>query len=327
MGERHLENVLLQKLEIVGIVDQFEESLRRCAERFSLAEEACFTDPVACLEMAKPECVIVSTTAPSHCELVCLAAKMGARYILCEKPMAISLEQCDHMIEVAARHGARLAVNHQMRFMEQYTKPKAWLASEEFGGFKSATFVGGNFGLAMNASHYIEMFRYLSDELPIKVSAWFSDEDVPNPRGVNFHDKAGSLRIETANGHRLYMEIGADQGHGMRMSYAGRLGQIFVDEGSGKASLSYRKGEDRELPTTRYLMPSIEREEAIEPASATAPSLRVLQALLDGNDYPDGAIGRMAVAALVAAHVSDESGHVEVSIDEKLPAEREFPWA
>ena len=54
---------------------------------------------------------------------------------------------------------------------------------------------------------------------------------------------------------------------------------------------------------------------------------RLLVVLLKGEDYCTGADGRRNVAAAVAAHLSNERGHVSVAIDEKLPAERSFPWA
>ena len=36
---------------------------------------------------------------------------------------------------------------------------------------------------------------------------------------------------------------------------------------------------------------------------------------------------RLAVATLVAAYVSNESGHRPVPIDDCLPRDRVFPWA
>src|SRR6478736_5636892 len=125
------------------------------------------------IERTRPELLVVSTTAPSHADLVCLGARNGAKAILCEKPMAVSLAECDRMIEACAASNTRLAVNHQMRFMQQYTRAKEIVEDASFGGLASATVVAGNFGMAMNGSHYFEMFRYLTDEMPAEVSAWF----------------------------------------------------------------------------------------------------------------------------------------------------------
>jgi len=286
-----------------------------------------YNDASRLLSEHRPQCVIVATTAPSHFEYTALAVQAGARFVLCEKPLAISLAQCDQMLELCARSGVRLAVNHQMRFMEQYTVPKRIVTGEEFGGLASVTVVAGNFGMAMNGTHYFEMFRYMTGEAPAEVSAWFSQERVANPRGPEFEDRAGAVRAVTATGKRFYMDAGADQGHGMQVTYAGKYGVMWVDELAGDARLVVRKPEHRREATTRYGMPWDETRLRIAPADAIKPSEAVLDALLRGEGYPTGEDGRLAVAALVAAYVSDESGGNPVAIDGKLPLDRVFPWA
>jgi predicted dehydrogenase len=212
--------------------------------------------------------------------------------------------------------------------MEQYTEPKKIICSESFGGLSSVTVAGGNFGMAMNGTHYFEMFRYLTDEKPQEVTAWFSDEKVPNPRGPRFEDRAGSVRITTARGKRFYMDISADQGSGVKVIYSGRYGQLVVDELKGEMFLSVRNEEERNLPTTRYGSASLETVKKIQPADAITPTKSVLNALIHEDNYPTGEDGRLAVATLVAAYCSNEQGHKPVIIDEEnLPVNREFPWA
>jgi predicted dehydrogenase len=148
--------------------------------------------------------------------------------------MAVSLAECDEMIAACKAAGVRLAVNHQMRFMDQYVLPKRIVQSEAIGGLTSINVVAGNFGMAMNGSHYFEMARYMTDEMPVEVSAWFSSETVPNPRGAEFEDRAGCVRVVTAGGKRFYMDASSDQGFGMHVSYGGRFGRVDVDELAGR---------------------------------------------------------------------------------------------
>jgi predicted dehydrogenase len=242
--------------------------------------------------------------------------------------MAVSLVECDQMIEACAASGARLAVNHQMRFMEQYTKPKAIIGEASFGGLSSVTVIAGNFGIAMNGSHYFEMFRFLTDERPASATAWFSSETVSNPRGAQFEDPAGSVRLTTASGRRFYMDASTDQGHGMHVTYAGPYGRLDIDELVGCARLVARKAEHRDAPTTRYGMPAQVQEFAIAPADAVSPTRAVLSALLADHDYPSGAVGRMAVEVLSAAYASHEQGgRTIVLANANLPRDRVFAWA
>lgn len=328
MGRRHVQAARTLGLEIVGVVDTSEEALQTTVREEGVATDRLFTGFEALLRTTRPECVIVATTAPTHCEYTCMAAEAGVKHILCEKPMAVSLAECDRMIETCDRHGARLAVNHPMRFMERYTEPKRIIRSEAFGGLSSVTVSAGNFGLAMNGTHYFEMFRFMTEEPPAEVTAWFSPEVVPNPRGPQFEDRAGQVRLTTASGKRFYLEAGADQGHGMRTTYAGRYGQLTADELGGALHVAVREEEHRPLPTTRYGMPWTETAVRIGPADVVASSAAVLEALLEGADYPTGEDGRLAISTLVAAYLSHERGNVAVRTGaEDLPRERTFPWA
>lgn len=327
MGLRHVEVARQLGLDLAGVADSREEALREAVTGHGVDPRACFEDAMVALRKCSADCVIVATTAPSHAALVIEAAARGARWILCEKPLAVSLSECDAMISACERAGAALAVNHQMRFMDQYVIPKRLLESDAFGGFESATVVAGNFGLAMNGTHYVEMFRFMAGEAPSAVAAWFSDKTVPNPRGAQFLDRAGALRAVTASGKRFYLDASAGQGHGVTALYAGRNGQIVVDELSGHLRSVVREAAHRALPTTRYGMPAEERTERITPADSTAPTRAVLASLLAGEDFPTGADGRLAVAALVAAHVSHDAGGRMIAIDEALPMDRIFPWA
>ena len=231
------------------------------------------------------------------------------------------------MIAVCAEHGALLAINHQMRFMEQYTAVKGLVQSDAMGELCSITVAGSNFGLAMNAVHYFEMFRYLTGEDIDLVNFWADGEKVPNPRGPEYEDRSGQLRAISRSGIRLYMDIGGDQGHGIQVIYSCRYGQILVDELAGFLRSTSRNAEFRELPTTRYGMPSVTEVRQIAPADAISPTQAVWQAMLDGHSYPDGAAGLHAVRALVAANLSAESGGESVAVTQEGTLQRRFPWA
>jgi predicted dehydrogenase len=328
MGLRHVQVARSLGLELVGLSDCQPAALERAVLEAGVPPACHFTDARIMLERTQPAVVIVATTAPTHCEFTCLAAEAGAQAILCEKPMAISLAECDQMVATCQRHGTRLAINHQMRFMEQYTEARRCVQEPGFGGLASVTVLAGNFGLAMNGSHYLEMFRYMTGEVPVEISAWFSSERVSNPRGPQFEDRAGCLRAVTALGTRFYLDASSDHGHGFQAFYAGRCGQLTVDEAAGAFRLTQRDAEHRTQPTTRYLMPHTITERRIQPADAVAPTRAVLAALLAGTNYPTGEEGRLVVNALVAAHFSDEQGHRAVSLaDAEIDRARRFPWA
>jgi predicted dehydrogenase len=184
MGIRHAQVIESLGLSLVAVSDRRPDAYAPAGETCNaIAGARFFDDAGAMIEEIRPELMVVATTAGSHCDLTCRAAAAGARFVLCEKPMAISIAECKLMMAACSAAGTQLAINHQMRFMEQYTRIKAMLASAEFGGLSSATVIAGNFGLAMNGTHYFEAFRFLTGESPKWVSAVFSDGVVANPRG------------------------------------------------------------------------------------------------------------------------------------------------
>lgn len=327
MGRRHLLVAKSMGFKLSGVYDPSPDSVRMAVEEFGLANEVTFDSAEDMLQSTRPDALVVASTAPSHCRYVCMAAAAGVRYVLCEKPMAISLEESDRMIAACARAGTVLAVNHQMQFMAQYTQVKQLVDSEPFGGLRSVTVVGSNFGLAMNGSHYFEMFRYLTDEQLATISFWGDPEKVPNPRGPQYEDCSGQLRALSSSGIRMYMELGGDQYHGIQLIFGCRYGQIYLDDLTGHMRSVSRKAEFRELPSTRYGMPADDLVWQIAPADVIAPTEAVWKAMLEGESFPDGECGRHATQALVAANVSGELGGQPVRLDDPRLLGRVFQWA
>jgi len=328
MGRRHAHALRKIGCSIDGVYDISPESRKLAADEHKLEAGQLFGDLEVLFAQCRPDVVVIATNADTHCELTCLAAARGAKFILVEKPMAVSLAECDQMIEACRLAGAQLAVNHQMRFMPAYTVPKTLFQDPAFAGMRSMTVVGGNFGFAMNGSHYFEAFRFLTDEVPVEVSAWFSPEIVPNPRGAQYQDRAGCIRAVTGSGKRLYMDVSADQGHGFGSTYACRNGVISVDELAGELVSSEREPQYLELPTTRYGMPCISKRASVSPPDLIETTVAVLNALVTGQNSVTGEDGRQVVELLVAAHQSADLGGAPVRLDDNgVDRERIFPWA
>lgn len=329
MGMSHLRAARNLGLELAGLCDLRPENLQKAAQEAGVGQSACFSTPEA-LFAANPgvDLVLIATTADSHRVLVEQAAASGAKAILCEKPLATSVADCDAMVAACEKAGALLAVNHQMRFMDQYSLVKKELDSGRFGALGSMNVVAGCFGMAMNGSHYCEAFRWLTGSEIVSATAWFSPGALANPRGPQFSDNAGEVRFESADGRRMLMSIGADQGHGMTVTYAAQWGHMFVDELEGAYWATARKPEHQALPVTRYGMPWDRWEVRFPQADNVGPTQAVIGALLAGQGYPDGPAGRAAVAAMAAAARSVALGSRPVRLDDLGEHEStRFPWA
>ena len=71
--------------------------------------QALYRDYRQMLAEVQPDICIVATHPELHCEMVEACAQAPAtRAILCEKPMALSLEECERMIRACEKRGVLL---------------------------------------------------------------------------------------------------------------------------------------------------------------------------------------------------------------------------
>lgn len=68
---------------------------------------------------------VVDVVVPSylHCEVGCAVLDAG-KHLLLEKPMAVSLEECDRLMAAAKRNERTIAVGHEMRLSSLWGKAK-----------------------------------------------------------------------------------------------------------------------------------------------------------------------------------------------------------
>ncbi len=90
----------------------------------------------------------------SECDLdfvdVCLPPSMHrpatvksldhGKHVFCEKPMAVSLDDCDQMVAAAQRNNRLLMVGHVLPFFPEYTQARAVIDSGEYGRLLGGTF-------------------------------------------------------------------------------------------------------------------------------------------------------------------------------------------
>jgi predicted dehydrogenase len=81
----------------------------------ALRHTAVFTDYEVFLQEAPVDAVLISSPLPVRVEQVIAAAKAG-KHILCEKPMARTLEECERMTEAAGESGVLLLPAYVKRF-------------------------------------------------------------------------------------------------------------------------------------------------------------------------------------------------------------------
>jgi phthalate 4,5-cis-dihydrodiol dehydrogenase len=91
-----------------------------------------FADVAEMCRSAALNVVWIATPNSFHCEHAVAAAESG-KHVICEKPMAITLEQCDRMIDAAERNGVKLLQGHSKIFDAPVRAMRQVVASGRLG--------------------------------------------------------------------------------------------------------------------------------------------------------------------------------------------------
>ena len=81
-----------------------------------------------------PEVELISVTAPNrmHAQITIDAAAAG-KHVVCEKPLCVTLEEADAMIEACAKAGVLLLYAEELFFAPKYVKAKQMADEGAFG--------------------------------------------------------------------------------------------------------------------------------------------------------------------------------------------------
>ncbi len=135
LPDNHADAITLSDaFTLVAGVNRGREKLDIFGSRYKI--DALYHDYREMLEVVGPDVCIIATHPELHREMVegCAAAPT-TRAIICEKPMALSLEECDAMINACRGTDVLLQINHNRRWHGQLLKVKELLDSGAIGDF------------------------------------------------------------------------------------------------------------------------------------------------------------------------------------------------
>lgn len=106
---------------IVAVADPVEEAVQAACRELEIDRYE--TDYRRLLEDDAIDAVIIVTPTKYHCEIAVAAAKAG-KHILCEKPMAMTVEECNEMDRAAKENGVKLQLAFMRRFDASFVQAK-----------------------------------------------------------------------------------------------------------------------------------------------------------------------------------------------------------
>lgn len=142
----------LDHVEVVAVADLFEEKRREYMDRYDIPRG--YETHHELLKDDDVDAVAVVLGHQLHHKLTVDACRAG-KHVLVEKPMALSLDQCDDMITAAAEHDVKLMVGQTQHFYGTSVKAKEILDSGELGPLITAVcYMSKNWGYAGRRPQY-----------------------------------------------------------------------------------------------------------------------------------------------------------------------------
>jgi predicted dehydrogenase len=98
---------------LVALVSDDRAKRRLLSQRYGVNATYAYEDYDACLEQV--DAVYIALPNSLHAEYTVRAAKAGV-HVLCEKPMAVTVEQCQRMIDACREHRVKMMIAYRLHF-------------------------------------------------------------------------------------------------------------------------------------------------------------------------------------------------------------------
>ena len=119
---------LADRVEITSVSDINFERAKEVAEKFAIPK----VYPTYQEMFAEVDAVVVCTPNKFHAEIAVEALEAGL-HVLCEKPMALTVAECESMITASEKSGKKLAIAYHYRFMKEAQAAKKVMFENEIG--------------------------------------------------------------------------------------------------------------------------------------------------------------------------------------------------
>jgi glucose-fructose oxidoreductase len=156
--------------DIVGICDEQPDRMADAIRNFGIPPDCVYTDYRRCMEQSNPDLVLLCPATAHHGQWTEKIAPFG-KPILMEKPFAASLVEADQMIDLARKHGVKLAVNWPLAWYPPHRTAKRLIDQGAIGKVIEVHYYDGNRGPLWHTADKIE--KTADDVVREKPASWF----------------------------------------------------------------------------------------------------------------------------------------------------------
>jgi predicted dehydrogenase len=197
LSEKQIAPALLktQHARLAGIVTGSPEKTQRWRQQYNIPERNVYSYDTIEKMADNPDIDVVYVVTPNaqHAQQTIAAAKAG-KHVFCEKPMAVSVEECQRMIDACKAAGKQLGVGYRCQFEPHHLECIRLARDKTFGDLKV---IESNFGFTLGdpnqwrikkalsgggalmdvGIYSLQATRYISGEEPVLISAFETKTD------------------------------------------------------------------------------------------------------------------------------------------------------
>jgi predicted dehydrogenase len=118
--------------ELVALISSDSAKSSDLSKEFNVQRNYSYDEYEDCLNSGEIDAVYISLPNHLHREYTVKAAKAGI-HVLCEKPMAVTVEDCEAMMQAAAEHDVKLMIAYRLHFEEANLQAMAIAQSGKIG--------------------------------------------------------------------------------------------------------------------------------------------------------------------------------------------------
>ena len=311
IGKVHIENisVRISSAEAVAIADPLFEDAKKVAEQFGIKSVS--ADYKEILSNSEVEAVLICSPTDTHSQFIIEAAEAG-KHIFCEKPLDLSLEKIQIILNAVEKAGVKLMVGFNRRFDPNFSKVKQMVKNGKIGNPHiliitshdpmppPPEYVSVSGGMFLDMTiHDFDMARFVIDSEVIEV---YAKANVLIDSAIG---KAGDVDTAITT---LFFENGAIgtiansrqavYGYDQRLEVFGSEGMVHVTNNTPDNHIYYNKlGSHSSLPLN-FFMDRYTESYALEIES-------FINAVINNSEIPaTGKDGLMSVAVGLAAKKS-----------------------
>lgn len=236
--------------DVVALVDPFERVLNETGDQFEI--ERRYTSLEDALDGTAFDAVVITTPTPTHRDLAVLAAENG-KHVFLEKPMALTLAECDDIITATTNNNVVLQMGFMRRFDPDFAAAWERIQAGEIGEpmiIKSLTHGPGlppawatdlktsNGNLAEVNSHDLDTTRWMAASAPLRMYV-----EVANFKGAergvtseHYYDNMfATVKFESGAMASISGVCPCDYGYDSRVEIVGKKGIIQIGELKGES--------------------------------------------------------------------------------------------